>query len=449
MLLASILASSTNLPRHKLRLKILSKTKRFIKKGGVALFDQGLLSATNLLIALALIKFASKEEYGVYILLFTPILLAIGLQNALLNSPFTTLYGQSTSNDQINYSSSLFYGHIFLGVILFFASLILFSIYSLITYESINAFLIFSFAFAILGSLAREGSRAFFYSKKQVYKAFIGDVWYSLLTLGSISAIFFIFKIELKASYVLLAIGFGGIVPSLYQYIFTEFTTQKLNKLIWIDFWKLGKWALQGVILTWINLNSYPYLVAIIFSVAAVADIAASRLFWMPVALVMASWSTIFRPYITEWFSQQEFYKIKLLSYSSIGISVIAFSIYLVLIFILYPFIEAYFFDESYADLKLLSSLWGLFFFIQFIRSVLMASLMVNEIGYKKLSLMAWLGLGTILLLIPVLGSLPILSIIILLIFTELVQIAYILFNIKSYWGETFHLSPSTNHKSN
>jgi len=61
--------------------------------------------------------------------------------------------------------------------------------------------------------------------------------------------------------------------------------------------WKYGKWALFGVTVTHIQTYSYLYLLGIIVSSAAVADVSAARLLLMPLILVQEGWSKVILPY--------------------------------------------------------------------------------------------------------------------------------------------------------
>ncbi len=61
--------------------------------------------------------------------------------------------------------------------------------------------------------------------------------------------------------------------------------------------WQYGKWALLGVTVTHIQNYSYLYLLGIIVSSVAVADVSAARLLLMPLVLVQAGWSKVILPH--------------------------------------------------------------------------------------------------------------------------------------------------------
>ena len=61
--------------------------------------------------------------------------------------------------------------------------------------------------------------------------------------------------------------------------------------------WRYGKWALLGVTVTHIQTYSYLYLLGIIVSSVAVADVSAARLLLMPLVLAQEGWSKVILPH--------------------------------------------------------------------------------------------------------------------------------------------------------
>ena len=57
----------------------------------LSVVDQVLLSGLNFAVGMCLIRFGSKSDYGLYSQLFAASLFAVGLLEALIGSPLTTL----------------------------------------------------------------------------------------------------------------------------------------------------------------------------------------------------------------------------------------------------------------------------------------------------------------------------------------------------------------------
>jgi len=63
----------------------------FVLKFSFAILTQSLLSLTNLIIGIVIAKYASKSEYGMYVILFSIIGLVGNYQGAIVNTPLTVL----------------------------------------------------------------------------------------------------------------------------------------------------------------------------------------------------------------------------------------------------------------------------------------------------------------------------------------------------------------------
>ncbi len=405
--------------------------------GIYALLDPVILSLTNLVIILSFIKYSPKEDYATYVLLFTPIILAQGVQNSLLNSPFTTVYNQAHLYIKNKLENIVLIMHVWLGMLFFLLTFLVAMLFKFTIYDAIKWSEVIGVSVATLGVFFREGVRAFFYTKKNVKSAFLGDSLYSISMLFIMAA--FIFEDKVSPGNVLLSMGLFGIFSSfiqMYPKKLTAFNNSYNKRLlvVWHRFWQYGKWALSSVTLTWVNLNSYPYVVLFFFGATTVADIAASRFFWMPMTLIITAWSSVFRPYISSWFSNGKTQLTKRLTFFSIILSIFLFLIYGVLLYLSYPFIHQYLLGEAYNNTSILVIFWGVFFFTQCIRSLFMSSLMVSERGYKVLSKISFISLIVYIASIPLFFILSEEWIIIMLTIVELIQLTLILSNLSVYW---------------
>ncbi len=62
------------------------------------------------------------------------------------------------------------------------------------------------------------------------------------------------------------------------------------------DNWSYGKWSLLGVVVTHLQNYSHLYVIGTLLGGTAVADVSASRLLLMPMALLLAAWGKIVLP---------------------------------------------------------------------------------------------------------------------------------------------------------
>ena len=114
---------------------IVDAINRFLRKKTVlkvfgAVFTQGLLSGTNFVINLSIARYASKADYGKYVILFSILLIFGSYQNALFNSPFLVLHSKKKAGKQTRFLSGLFHGQWLFFSVFFFLALIFAYIYS-------------------------------------------------------------------------------------------------------------------------------------------------------------------------------------------------------------------------------------------------------------------------------------------------------------------------------
>ncbi len=80
-------------PSVRDRESVSSKPLRWMKKGGLAILDNGLISGSNFLLGILLARWLAPEEYGAYALAFSIFILVGFLYQALLLEPLSVFAG--------------------------------------------------------------------------------------------------------------------------------------------------------------------------------------------------------------------------------------------------------------------------------------------------------------------------------------------------------------------
>lgn len=358
------------------------------RSGLVTVLDQAWLSLLNLAISLAFIRFSSKREFGVYLLLMTPLYLVQGVQNALLLSPIATVLPATQQGER----PSVIDTAVSAQVVFITTSSVLASIalgaYFLVTQDSIDLPLCFAFSLALAGTMAREAGRGLSYTQGLPERALRSDVVYGIGLLSVIAGLI-VFG-YLSAKTVLIGTGIATLWPYLFQ-ISSKFRLA-LTRDVLLQFWACGRWALLGVLVTWVNLNAYPLIVGMSLNTSSVADINAARLFMMPFVLGITGWSNLVRPSISAWMAKGNLINIRRISLQSIMAGLLAISCFTAVIYLAYPIIEP-FLGSEYSGLARLIVLWAIFFAFALVRTVFMASLMTDAHGYRELQAISWYAL--------------------------------------------------------
>lgn len=353
-----------------------------------AVADQALLSLLNFAISLAFIWGATKAEYGSYLLLLAPLLLVQSVQNAIVNSPLATILPAAPAPEKKNIWITAASLHIYLA----FSCALLGAgglwAYGRMTSFNANGPLLAGFTLAVIGTIARESQRSFAYVQGQGVRALMGDAVYGLILLTGIGAA--VVGDKLSAGIALSLTGLAGLVPVLAK--LGKFDALQTHADQLKKFWSCGRWALPSVMVTWINLSSYPYFAGKSLGLSAVADIGAARLFLMPIGLMMTAWGNWYRPRISGWLAAGEARLVVDLTNKTLLMGLTCMAALFVALLLAYPLIERSL-GTQYQGLQSLVLMWLLFFSISLVRNIYMATLMTDAAGYKTLHHITWLAL--------------------------------------------------------
>lgn len=272
-------------------------SKSLLYKSGIASIDQAFLSGLNFLISIVLIKIVSKPEYGYYSIFFSIILFMASVQTAVVNTPLAVLLVTKHGEEKRQYIGSLFFGqNLFLFIIAFVGVLGGTITWYFNLLESSLSAIIIAISLAFIGILLREFLRAYFFADEAQNTVLVIDVLYVVLFI-ILSFLVYIFSL-LNVAVVFLLMGLSSFLVGIFFIRRNKWKFSRSEiKSGYSENWKYGKWALLGVTVTHIQNYSYLYLLGIIVSTAAVADVSAARLLLMPLILLQEGWSKVILPH--------------------------------------------------------------------------------------------------------------------------------------------------------
>lgn len=339
-----------------------------IFKGGIAAFDQGLLSAVNFLVHIILIKTLPKDEYGYYAFAISLSLYLVSLQNATVNTPMTVLLAAKRGNKKHNYINSLYSGQfIILLPTVAFSLIALFFIF-ILGWKGIGISITTALIISSGGILWREFLRSYFFAEEKPLKVLKFDFLYSLIFISLIGIAAMLFKLSVPI--VIIFMGFTAAISSALIKKNIKFNLNWNNiKEVYLENWQYGRWSLIGVTTTHIQSYSYLYLIGMLLGSFAMAEVSASRILLIPSALVIAGWGKVVRPHgakLREEGRLKRFYKE--LIFASIIFCVIMF-LAVILINIFSDSLINLVFTEKYKDIFKYLFFWAAIFAVGFIRA--------------------------------------------------------------------------------
>lgn len=374
--------------------------KSFLRNSALGAADQALLSVFNLLIGVAFIHSASKEEYAMYSLLMAGLLLAQSVQNAFVNSPSATLFPAQQSIEE---KRTVFAAGLAVQLVLSAAIIIGGEIVALWSYLNGSFFLgsatIQVMTLAATGVLLREYVRGCFYLRHRAASALGSDMLYVLVA-GMAIAVFVSLE-YFTAAIVLGCIGLAGTVsgcisavrlgavPSLLKYS----DRRALSGL-----WSCSKWALPSVIVSWAYANAFLYLVSHVLGSSAVADISASRLLLVPISLLVIGWTSVFRPRASHLFAEGDMSTINRMAKTAVAAFTAIAALYGVVLITSLPLLDKWLLGDKYSGLLPLIFSWIAFFAVTAIRTIGMSAMLASRESFKPLFHYGWL---TLLIAVP------------------------------------------------
>ena len=405
----------------------------------LSLIDQALLSGLNLAVGIVLIRYASKETYGFYTLLAAAAVLSTTLIEALIGAALTTIATQMEQGERsaiVSRVARLQWASAAMVAVLFGIGSG-FSAHAFALPDS--PYLIGISFFVFIASLGiREFCRTALFIDSRTASVTKLDALYVLLTMSAAGILLFTSQ-PVTVSKIMLIFASANFISAIPQ---STRLWRQSHDFGLADYradikmlWRLSQWAFVGAFVGWIGNNIYLYFAGTFLGIEASAELNASRLMMIPVALLGVAWARVARPAVGSMLARHEWEKLDRFawrSFLSLGGITIAFTSLLI---IALPWIESSVLGEKYRQASHLVPLWGLYFLLNALRTV--GTTLLTCFGAFKA--LFWQGMGSLTILMvscaalmPVWGVKGALSAMIAVEVTELVvNLVFLLPNSK------------------
>lgn len=371
----------------------LSGGGRFLRLFSGAVLDQAMLSAANFAVGLMLIRQASDEDYGHYVLAFNALLLLTSLLGSLISHPLSVLAPKKTAVEKKAMTVTMY--RLLSKFMWRFTPISLTLLTAVTLTDGISTeytLLIAAFLVATHAAIDREYLRAalMMYSRPQAVLA--ADALYCLCLLsGAGLAISFVQPVAPTVVAVIAVASMAG--AALARQFFGRDPGWSDTHLAGAlkEVLTLGYWAAAGCLIYWLFNQGYSYLAAIRLDIAAVAGLAATRLLLMPVNLLTTGIKQLLTPTAARWCHERGLrVLLQRLCLLTLGIMTLMGAYDLVL-WLLRDWIATELLQKQILDLDRMLALWMLIFALSILRDQVMLVLLVHE----RFQSTAWLTLGS------------------------------------------------------
>lgn len=379
---------------------------RLLRLFSSAVIDQALLSATNFLVGLLLIRQTSDEDYGHYVLAFNGLLLVTSFMSALIGAPLAILAPKKDPESRRAMVAAL-YGRL-MGLFRRLTPVLMLAVPVLVWSLGLTmeyALLFWAFVLSMHTAVEREYMRGVLMLYARPNAVLKSDAVYAAVLLLTAGGAVWAFNPATPAAMLGIAVA-SWISARLTHASFGREpgwnATPAPNVLA--EVLPLGYWAAAGSAVYWLFYQGYSYLTAIKLDVAAVAALAATRLLLMPVNLMATGVRGVLTPAAAGWY--QEFgmrVLLRKVALISIGL-VVLMGCYDIVLWLTRDWIIDRVLQKQIPRRDLLLGLWILIFALAIIRDQFMMIFLVRErframttltFGCALLSLaLSWWGMG-------------------------------------------------------
>jgi len=326
--------------------------------------DQALVSLINFAIGIAFIKLTTKEQYGLYSIYFTIILLILGFQNAIINTQIIVRAPKKNNSKRKTFITGLHNGQYLIALPL--AVIICFIAWIVYPKENTMALHTVIISIATIGVLSREFTRSYLYFLLKPSKVLIADILYAIALL--VFTFLILNDSGFNAITMVIGLGVASLISSITMLAVVKFSIKtSLNSIVLSlkESWEEGRWALLGVTVTWLQSYSFIYLSAIFSGPDTTAELNAARLILTPLITLNTSIFVVLKPHWAYWHADRKFEKIRSSGMKLLAAILLVIFIYAIFILALDDFLVSVLFSSEYSKTGELVVLWSIFMSIQ------------------------------------------------------------------------------------
>ncbi|TDR77819.1 hypothetical protein [Paludibacterium purpuratum] len=266
-----------------------------LPKPALSFLCQGLVSGTGFMASLAVMQQGQRNDYAAFVLIINAYMLLTSLLNALLLQPMATLSSRMAEQVVRRMLGLGVGGGLALGLL---GSVLLLGYQAGFHSDAASSLPGPTIALCFCLLLYRDVQRAGWLLDGDLANLLRLDGAYFVLASVGLALAVIIGRFGLEG--VLLAISLPALI-GLRHRVHTAAPSGAppfavANRGFWLEVWHCARWALPGVLVTWLFSNGYWFYLASTQGHKAVAMLAASRLAFTPVGLMIQGWSSYYRP---------------------------------------------------------------------------------------------------------------------------------------------------------
>jgi O-antigen/teichoic acid export membrane protein len=385
--------------------------------------DQALLSAMNFALAVLLIHFASKPEYGLYSQLTNLQSFFSPFHAGIFSSAYLALASTMDKARQLSYRTAMARAEVAMTALSTVLVVVICWAAARIFWPALAAGTCVAFGVALLALWWREFVRQMKFANFRYEQVLNVDIVYVLVTAAAAAGV--LAASNITAGTVFWCMAIGGIVAAGAPLISAIRGAAVGKSAILQDVllsWRMGRWDVLGSVVTWTYAQSYVYFAALHGGLDAAAEISAGRLLASPLALLWASYANVLRPSASRLLASGSHLEIRRLATRSALFVAGSSLLYALVAFAVIPILDESLLGGKFEELRPLTLWWIVYFMLTGISTVA-SSVLRSALEFRQVfNRQALSGAAAVILLTIGLSLPAIESLVIALVIVEVIS---------------------------
>lgn len=256
--------------------------------------DQTVLSGASFVLNLLLIRYLSIEVFGVYVIVFSFLMLAGSIHSALVTSPIGVIVSKLDDGAAVQYVGQLNFGVLFLWIsfsLLFAIAAFIFSLMG--GYEEYRVPL-YCISLVLCFYLGQQYIRSILLSRLKLLDVLINDVIYTLFQLATVLVLIFFDRLSVTS--MILTVGFSALISLFYGIYQCRDFVQPFRKNSWSAIksnLEHGRWLLGTTIVAWGRTNMLNFVALYFMGPIAPGILRAIQTVYGPINMLLVGLESI------------------------------------------------------------------------------------------------------------------------------------------------------------
>ncbi|MBJ3778591.1 polysaccharide biosynthesis protein [Acuticoccus mangrovi] len=374
--------------------------KRYI----LPLINQGVVAAFNLTLQLLLIRLASSEDFGTFVLWQSMVMIMVGFQDAMIGVPLSLRIAFDPTNARrfvLERQVAAFAAIFVAGA----AAILLVAL--LVVGDGLRSPLLGpAVALYAASFLAYYAVRFLAQSRAQFGKALVIDSAYSLMSLTAVGLLAVTFG-TLPLVPLFAALSLPAAAAAVIGYAILERPPAPRSRRMlqrYATIWRDTRWTVAAVAASELQNRAFIFVISALYGSAALAGVFAGTIVLRHIVLVMGAWTAFARPFLVGMRDRGATTAMLQFSLGSAAVLMAMLAVNLVILAVAWPLIDTYIYGAKYSDMWSVVVLWTIVYALQ--APVMPLAMVLVTLGrYREDSTAVMIGSTVTVTLVTVLAA--------------------------------------------